>query len=67
VQNLAGIDLTLEWNDSVLKVLSENLNLGVESHSDGVLHGTKLNYDLNTVASGDIYVQEEKLSDSYHL
>jgi hypothetical protein len=38
VQNLFGIDLTLSWNTSVLKVIDATPQLGVESHSDGVLH-----------------------------
>lgn len=67
VQNLAGIDATIQWNSSVLSLSNVVLNLGVESHSDGVLHGYKLNYDSNTLSSGDIYVQEEKVSGSYHL
>jgi hypothetical protein len=67
VQNLAGIDATLQWNSSVLSLSNVVLNLGVESHSNGVLHGNELNYDSNTLSSGDIYVQEEKVSGSYHL
>ncbi len=67
VQNLAGIDATLQWNSSVLSLSNVVLNLGVESHSNGVLHGNKLNYDSNSLSSGDIYVQEEKVSGSYHL
>jgi len=38
VQNLYAVDVTLQWNTSVLQVLSANSRLGVESHSDGVLH-----------------------------
>ena len=38
VQNLYAIDVTLSWNASVLQVLNVNSRLGVESHSDGVLH-----------------------------
>ena len=67
VQNLAGIDTTLQWNPSVLSLSNVALNLGVESHSDGVLHGNKLNYDYNSLATGDIYVNETKVSGSYEL
>ena len=67
VQNLYGIDVALSWNDSVLQVQSVDLRLGVESHSDGVLHGNRLNYDVDTVVSGDIYVSEENVLGSYSL
>jgi hypothetical protein len=66
VQNLAGIDTTLQWNPSVLSLTSVVLNLG-DSHSNGVLHGTNLNYDGNNLNSGDIYVQEQKVAGSYEL
>jgi hypothetical protein len=38
VQNLYGVDVTLSWNTSVLKVISNASLLGVESHPNGVLH-----------------------------
>jgi hypothetical protein len=38
VQNLYALDVTLQWNASALQVLSADARLGVESHSDGVLH-----------------------------
>ena len=38
VQNLFGVDVTLDWNPSVLKLVSATPQLGVESHSGGVLH-----------------------------
>jgi hypothetical protein len=37
-QNLYGVDVTLNWNPSVLKLISATPQLGVESHSNGVLH-----------------------------
>ncbi len=66
VQNLFGLDAALLWNHSVLSLSNVVLNLG-DSHSNGVLHGTKLNYDANNLSSGDIYVNETKLSGSYAL
>jgi hypothetical protein len=66
VQNLAGIDTTLQWNPSVLTLTNSALNLG-DSHSNGVLHGTNMNTDSNNLNSGDIYVQETKVSGSYEL
>ena len=38
IQNLYGVEVTLCWNASLLEVVSLDLRLGVESHSDGVLH-----------------------------
>ncbi|MCW3994841.1 MAG: cohesin domain-containing protein [Candidatus Bathyarchaeota archaeon] len=38
VQNLFGLDVTLNWNPSVLKVITATPQLGVESHAGGVLH-----------------------------
>jgi hypothetical protein len=67
VQNLAGIDTTLQWNSSVFSLSNVVLSLGVESYPNGVLHGNKLNYDSNTLNSGDIYVAEKKVSGSYNL
>lgn len=66
VVNLAGIDTTLQWNPSVLTLTNVALNLG-DSSSNGVLHGTNLNYDPNNLNSGDIYVQETKVVGSYEL
>ena len=42
------------------------LNIG-DSHANGVLHGTNMNYDYNNLNSGDIYVNETKVSGSYEL
>lgn len=70
VQNLYGLDVTLHWNTSALQILNVNLRLGVETHSDGVLHGSRLNYDASTLVSGDIFVEENNASQEigeYHL
>src|SRR3990172_1573425 len=40
VQNLYGVYVTLSWNTSALKVLTNTALLGVESHPNGVLHET---------------------------
>lgn len=37
-ENLFGVDVTLNWNPSVLKLVSAIPQLGVESHLGGVLH-----------------------------
>lgn len=60
VQDLGGVDISLNWNSSVLTLSNVDLNLGVENHPDGVLHGTKLNYDVNSIVAGDIFVDEQK-------
>ncbi len=38
VQNLYGVDVTLNWNPSVLQLVSNTSQLGVESNPSGVLH-----------------------------
>ena len=40
VQNLFGVDVTFSWNPSVLSVVSAISQLGLDSHSGGVLHET---------------------------
>ncbi len=67
VQNLGGLDVTLQWNSSILHLLGVDLRLGVESHPEGVLYGNRLNYDFETIVAGDIYVAEEKMTGSYNL
>ena len=70
VQNLYALDATLLWNSSALTVVSVDLRLGVESYSDGVLHGSRLNYDDSTLVPGDIFVEESDASQEtgeYHL
>jgi len=70
VQNLYALDVTLQWNTSALKVVNVDLRLGAEIHSDGVLHGNRLNYDDSTLVTGDIYVEESNASQEtgeYHL
>jgi hypothetical protein len=62
VQNLYALDVTLSWNTSVLQVLNVNSRLGVESHSDGVLHENLPNYPID--------ILEESLSPEtgeYHI
>jgi len=59
VQNLFGLDVILRWNSSVLQFQNVDLRLGVESHSDGVLHEGS-----NT----EIYIAENAASEAeYHL
>ena len=38
VENLYGIDVTLNWNTSLLQATNAELLLGVDSHPGGVLH-----------------------------
>jgi hypothetical protein len=57
--DLYGLDITLNWNTAVLKELSATNNLGVESHSNGVLH------ESNTYP---IDVEDDAVTDGqYHL
>jgi hypothetical protein len=66
-QNIAGLDVTLNWNASVLTLANVTLTLGVEFQPGGVLHGNQLNYDYNSVSSGDIYVAPSSQTGSYEL
>ena len=61
VINLFGIDVTLNWNTSVLSVISATSQIGVESHSGGVLHETS-SYPIEVV--DDIASQS---TGEYHL
>ena len=55
VENLYALDVTLRWNASVLRFLSVDLHLGMESHPGGVLHE-----DLGA----EIYVAENNASEA---
>jgi hypothetical protein len=69
VQNLYAINVTLQWNTSVLQVMKVDLRLGVELHPDGILHGNRL-ADQNSASPGDILVNENDVSlelGEYHL
>ena len=61
VQNLFGVDITLSWNPSVLSVVSAISQLGLESHSGGVLHETS-SYPIEVV--DDVASQS---TGQYHL
>lgn len=67
VQNLYALDVTLDWNNSVLEFVSINLLLSVQAHLGGVLYGNKIS---DTATTGDVYVQQSNASQSigeYHL
>jgi hypothetical protein len=40
IQNLYALDVTLNWNTSVLQFVNASPRLGVESYPDGVLYGS---------------------------
>jgi hypothetical protein len=61
VQNLFGVDVTINWNQSILSVVSATSQLGVESHSGGVLHETS-SYPIEVV--DDIATQS---TGEYHI
>lgn len=70
VPNLYGIDVTLNWNTSILQVLNVDTRLGVEAYLDGVLHGNSLSYDAGSMVSGDILVKEnitDQETGEYHI
>jgi hypothetical protein len=61
VQNLYGLDINLEWNNSLLQLMSANSWLGVESHPGGVLHEST---DAPISVVEDDFFQE---AGEYHL
>jgi hypothetical protein len=57
--DLYGLDVTLSWNSSVLQAVSATNTLGIESHSNGVLHES---------SSYPIAVEDDAVSTGqYHL
>lgn len=57
VQNLFGLEITLDWDSSILQVVNVDVRLGVESHPDGVLHEILPEYTIFIVKNETI--QEE--------
>ncbi len=68
VQNLYALDVTLDWNNSILQLQNASLTLGVNSspkaHPDGVLYGNQVS---ENVVPGDIYVNVTQTVGEYHL
>ena len=60
-QNLFGVDVTLNWNSSTLKLVSATPQLGVESHAGGVLHESS-SYPIEVVNN-----DASQSSAEYHL
>jgi hypothetical protein len=60
-QNLFGVDVTLNWNPSTLKLVSATPQLGVESHSGGVLYESS-SYPIEVVNN-----DASEFSGEYHL
>jgi hypothetical protein len=57
VQNLYGVDVTLDWNASALQILTATPQLGIESHPGGVLHGDAfIEEDNQTQAIGEYHL-----------
>jgi len=53
VQNLYALDVTLDYNNSVLQLENENPDLGTSS--GGVLYGDPVTNDANSIAAGCVY------------
>lgn len=49
-QDLFGVDVTINWNSSVLELQSATSQLGVESHPNGVLHESNA-YPIEVIAN----------------
>ncbi|MCW4019558.1 MAG: cohesin domain-containing protein [Candidatus Bathyarchaeota archaeon] len=61
VQNLYGLDVTLNWNKTVLQIENATTQLGVESHPRGVLHEAP---EAPIIVAEDSFSQE---TGEYHL
>ncbi|MCW3984664.1 MAG: cohesin domain-containing protein [Candidatus Bathyarchaeota archaeon] len=58
-QDIYGLDVTLDWNPSVLKAINVTPMLGVESHPQGVLHESStypIEVEDNTLTSGQYHL-----------
>ncbi len=58
-QNLFGLDVTLDWNPSILEFVSATPQLGVESHAEGVLHESTsypIEVDDNSHINGEYHL-----------
>ena len=62
VQNLYGLDLTLDWNNSALQIVKNEPLLGVELHPSGILYGDHISYDINSFAPGDVIITQDTAS-----
>ena len=78
VENLYGIDVTLDYNGSVLQIVDAKPNgnnldsatgfLGTNSIPGGVLYGSPLTNDANDIGAGCLYYNTSlSTSDEYHL
>ena len=56
VQNLYGLEVILNWDPAVLRVVNRDIRLGVETFSDGVLHESS--------SSPPILIAEDILTES---
>jgi hypothetical protein len=64
VQNLYALDITLDWNSTVLQLKTVSITLGVNSHPEGVLYG---NQASDNIVPGDVYVNVSQTTGEYHL
>ena len=55
IQNLYAFDILLEWNNSVIRIVSATNNLDASNHSDGVLNSPVFIIDENYSQSAGHY------------
>jgi len=68
VQNLYAIDVTLDYNSSVLQLASSNTDLGTNSIPGGILYGSPVVQDTNSIESGCVYYNTTlSTANEYHL
>jgi hypothetical protein len=65
VQNLYGLDVTLDWNSSILNLVTNKTYLGTAYIPGGVLYGDQISNDFTP---GDVYVNTSlSTTNEYHL
>jgi len=68
VQNLYGLDMTLDYNNTVLQLTNQQPDLGTNAIPGGVLYGNPLTTDINSLQSGGLYYNTSlSTSSEYHL
>jgi hypothetical protein len=68
VQNLYGLDVTLDYNNTVLQLTNEQPDLGTLAIPGGVLYGNPVTTDINSLQSGGLYYNTSLSTPSeYHL
>ena len=69
VQNLYGVDVTVDYNSAILQLTNQQPDLGTSAVSNGgVLYGSPVTTDINSLVSGGLYYNTSlSTSSEYHI